>query len=249
MPRDRSGIGVCVCLLSFVAPGWSQEQPKRSSDPEREERFAIGFRVRGFPLGLLEGGPVQRVTDSRDWKISTVSKASLMGIGPSLEITLGRGFMLSAELLHHGMGYVKTTEIFDGSGTTSDDLEHTATETTKASYWDIPLTVRFHPRGIGRFSTAYFSAGGTLRHARNVRTTNDDVSATTDTTSSNQVPAALSAGNLAGATVGFGIRLVDDFNIKITPEVRYTRWFGTTFSSDSTQSRRGQLEVGLALTF
>jgi hypothetical protein len=48
---------------------------------------------------------------------------------------------------------------------------------------------------------------------------------------------------------GMGLRLVDDFNIKLSPELRYTRWMGATFDSESTRSRRNQLEVGIALTF
>jgi hypothetical protein len=45
-----------------------------------------------------------------------------------------------------------------------------------------------------------------------------------------------------------GFRFVDEFNIKVTPEVRYTRWNGETFNSSSTHSPRNQLEVGIAFT-
>ena len=53
---------------------------------------------------------------------------------------------------------------------------------------------------------------------------------------------------LIGATVGAGFRFIDEFNIKVTPEIRYTRWNGTTFNQDSTRSPRNQLEVGIGFS-
>jgi hypothetical protein len=53
---------------------------------------------------------------------------------------------------------------------------------------------------------------------------------------------------LVGATVGVGFRFVDEFNIKVTPEVRFTRWNGATFNQDSTRSPRNQLEVGIGFS-
>jgi hypothetical protein len=53
---------------------------------------------------------------------------------------------------------------------------------------------------------------------------------------------------LIGATVGVGFRFVDEFNIKVTPEIRYTRWNGMTFAQDSTRSPRNQLEVGIGFS-
>ena len=45
------------------------------------------------------------------------------------------------------------------------------------------------------------------------------------------------------------MRFVDDFGVKLTPELRYTRWRGATFDSDSTRMRRDELVIGIALTF
>jgi hypothetical protein len=80
-----------------------------------------------------------------------------------------------------------------------------------------------------------------------VRTTNNTTNADA-TTENNQIRAQVSKRTLIGATVGVGFRFVDEFSIKVTPEVRYTRWDGLTFGTDSTQSPRNQLEVGIAFT-
>jgi hypothetical protein len=53
---------------------------------------------------------------------------------------------------------------------------------------------------------------------------------------------------LVGGTVGVGLRFIDEFNIKVTPEVRYTRWNGMTMNQDSTRSPRNQLEVGIGFS-
>jgi hypothetical protein len=68
------------------------------------------------------------------------------------------------------------------------------------------------------------------------------------TKGNNTIAAPVSKRLLMGGTVGVGLRFVDEFNIKVTPEVRYTRWNGTTFNQDSTRSPRNQLEVGIGFS-
>jgi hypothetical protein len=77
-----------------------------------------------------------------------------------------------------------------------------------------------------------------------LKTTFPDTSISTTT-----LAARPSKRNLIGGTIGLGFRAVDDFNINWTPEIRFTRWAGSTYGSDSTLSPRNQLEVGLGITF
>lgn len=100
----------------------------------------------------------------------------------------------------------------------------------------------------GFLSHMYFAGGGAIRSVAHIGTSNQ----TTDpsgATSSNNIPAVPSARNLPGAVGAVGMRFVDDFGVKLTPELRYTRWLGATFDSDSTRSRRDELVIGIALTF
>ena len=92
-------------------------------------------------------------------------------------------------------------------------------------------------------SRMYVLGGAVARAVTNVRTTTDTTISGTTTTS--QAHAQPSKRNVFGAVAGIGWRFVDDFNIKVTPEIRYTRWLGGTFASDSTQSPRDQLEIGI----
>ncbi|HXA07510.1 MAG TPA: hypothetical protein VNY30_21845, partial [Bryobacteraceae bacterium] len=63
------------------------------------------------------------------------------------------------------------------------------------------------------------------------------------------VPTVPSAQKLPGIVGAVGMRFVDDFGIKLSPELRYTHWLGATFDSNSTRSRRDEIAVGIALTF
>ena len=58
-----------------------------------------------------------------------------------------------------------------------------------------------------------------------------------------------SAKTLGGVVVGSGLRFVDDFGIKVEPELRYPRWFGRTFDEESARTSPNQIEVDVAFTF
>ena len=62
-------------------------------------------------------------------------------------------------------------------------------------------------------------------------------------------PVAGHRKNILGVTAGFGGQLIDPVGIRVIPEVRYTRWFGATFDSPPTLSRRDQLEFMISISF
>jgi len=121
-------------------------------------------------------------------------------------------------------------------------------EDTRASLWDIPVLAQYHGFGPGRWSKFYLTGGAALRTITGARssllTTYPDA-----TTATLKYGASPSKRNLLGGVIGAGFQVVDDFKIHWSPEIRYTRWAGSTFGSDSTISPRNQLEVGLGFTF
>lgn len=217
--------------------------------------FHFGFRVRGFPQGLFERNELEIKTSTPplDAKYKTSPTVNKAGWGPSFELTPSKKFTLSVELLHHSIRYRKESTVFEGvdnPATAVDERRKTVTEeSTKASLWDIPVMARYHGiRSGGFLGLVYLSGGMTMRHIRNIRT------GTGATLPSNQVvynenPIVPEKKNIFGGTVGLGIRIVDESGLKLTPEVRYTRWMGSTFDRTSTHTVRGQLEVGLGVTF
>jgi hypothetical protein len=221
----------------------------------KPRRFSFGGRITGYPLSVLPDGRIERTQETPPVStiFTTTSDSGRAGIGPSIEFAISRSVSVSAELLFHRAGYEQVTETYQGtdnSDTSEDErLLTTVTERTKASFWDIPVMIRYHGlRSEGWLSRVCISGGGSLRLTTNIRTGTETVHPD-DETSYNGNRVSPARRNLPGVTAGIGFRYIDDYNFKLTPEVRYTRWLGASFASDSTQARRNQIEVGIAITF
>jgi hypothetical protein len=104
----------------------------------------------------------------------------------------------------------------------------------------------FRRRGV--LSKMYGAGGVVMRKTSNIRTSNETVNPDA-TTAYNEYRAVPAHRTVMGAVAGLGFRFVDDYHLKVSPEARYTFWREPSFDSESTHSRRGQLEVGIAITF
>jgi hypothetical protein len=186
-----------------------------------------------------------------DLNYTTTSKSFVLGGGLALETPLNRRTVLSAEVIFNRLRYDGVLDQYWGTDdptTSNDERSHlNAQESTKARLFDVPVLVHRNMRASGFLSHVYLSAGATARNVSAVRTTNNITNAD-GTTANNQIQAQVSKRTLIGGTVGVGLRFVDEFNIKVTPEVRYTRWNAETFSLNSTQSPRNQLEIGIGFS-
>jgi hypothetical protein len=241
------------------APAQAPARVETARPEPKPKRVLIGIRAREFPLvslGLMENRTTLSTTTTtipRDWSFTTASHSSHFGIGPAVEFIPGPRWAISVEALWDKLQYTKVTSIAwgtDDPATTNDERTHMfRDENTRAVLWDFPVMV--HYRGLrptGPLSRLYLAAGGVVRTATKISTTTKTTFPDTTSTTSSAV-AAPSRRNLLGATAGIGFRIVDDFRINWTPEIRYTRWAGSTFATDSTLSPRNQLEVSLGFTF
>lgn len=102
-------------------------------------------------------------------------------------------------------------------------------------------------RSSGVVSRLWVAGGVVGRKISTIRTNNQITNADGSSTS-NRIVTQPARRNLLGAVVGMGFRFIDEFNIKVTPEIRYTRWSGAIFSVDSTRSPKNQFEVGIGFT-
>ena len=257
----RSRTAVCAFALACASlPVVRGQDTSENPDQGLRKHFTIGLRVRDFPLKSYSVMGNQTTlttttttTPARDWSFTTTSKSPWWGAGLDLEYALNQRWTVTAELMMNRLHYTKATTVAWGTDdptTTADERSHMfLTEDTRAVLWDVPVLV--HYRGLfssGPFSNMFLSAGAAFRTVTKVKSstaiTYPDTSTGTDLTTS-----APSRRNLIGAVAGVGIRVVDDFHIVWTPEIRYTRWDGSTFGADSTVSPKNQLEVGLGFTF
>ncbi len=238
--------GICLTMMPAVY-GQSSSTPEPEVKPTGWKRLSIGFRVAGYPFNVLSNKDVNITTTTppATFAISTSNTYMQVGVGPSLECALFGKFSFAAELLYHRLDYTKTTQIT----ITSDGAFTGITETTSARLWDAPVFLRY--RGFsesGIRSKMYVAVGGELRDVAHIHSST--VTNLPDGTNLvSYAPVAPSIRNLPGAVVGLGLRLVDDFGIKLEPELRYTHWFGETFDSGSTRSRKEQVDISIALVF
>jgi hypothetical protein len=258
-------------LLALTAPGLHGQTPGASEKnppappaaPEKtseafSRKLAVGLRVRTMPFrsfSVMDNGQAMNTTTvskvNYDSNFNTVSHSFMLGGGLALEMPLSRRTLVTAELLFDRLRYDKVTDVYWGTNdptTAADERSHkTTTENSKARLFDLPVLVHRNLRSSGFLSRFYLAGGATARLVTTVRTTNNITNADA-TTANNQNQAPVAKRTVFGATVGAGFRFVDEFNIKVTPEVRYTRWNGMTFNQDSTRSPRNQLEVGIGFS-
>jgi hypothetical protein len=258
-------------LLAQAPPAAPQSAPPNAPAPSQAaapaaqpvaegkiERFDFGFRLRVFPAKRFSvmGSDEYRSTTTPplyDWNFNTTTRSPIGGGGLAFEIHASRRSTLRAEVLYQRLSYDKVVDIYwgtDDSTTTTDERTHMArTERSKGRVFDVPVmwqVGRFREEGL--LARLYLAAGATVRNINTIRTNLTTVFPNTSTTT-DLTHVQPSRRNLVGAVVGLGFRFIDDYNIKTTPEIRYPRWAGQTFGSDSTRSPRNQIEFGIGFTF
>ena len=222
------------------------------------KHFSFGIRARDFPIKNFSdmGNKSSNTTTfapppaPKDWSFVTATKSPFWGAGIAVEYYGGPRWTITAEVLYNRVAYTQQTNVYwgvDNPATAFDEREHEFfTEDTKGYLFDVPVLLHYRPvRSVPRL---YVSAGPTIRYAAHISSFLTTISPSDITTTNSQIVDP-SKRLLVGGTIGVGFRVVDDFNIKTTPEIRYTRWGGATFSNESTVSPRNQLEVGIAFTF
>jgi hypothetical protein len=254
-------VGCAVIVVFACLPGLQGQDSSGNSENGLRKHFTFGLRIRDFPLHSLSAmdnrtsmTTTTDTTPARDWSFTTTSRSPWWGAGISMEYAVDSHWSITADFMMNRLRYTKATTAAwgaDDPSTTADERSHMfLTEDTRATLFDLPVLV--HYRGLlggsGGWSRVFISAGAAVRQVTKVKTsttiTYPDASKATNTST-----ALPSKRNLVGAVAGVGIRVVDDFHIVWTPEIRFTRWDGSTFSSQSTVSPRNQLEVALGFTF
>ena len=269
--RGRRAVALLYGLVALTVhgvqgqtAGASEQKPKAPStaaektSEAHQQKLAVGLRVRILPVrsfSVMDNGQFMKTTTvskvNYDSNYNTVNHSFMLGGGLTLEGHISRRTLVTAELLFNRLRYDKITDLYSGVNdptTAADERSHqTTTENTKARLFDLPLLLQRNVRSTGFLSHVYLAGGATARLISTVHTTTNITFA--DATKGNNSSAApVSKRLLVGGTVGVGFRFVDEFNIKVTPEVRYTRWNGSTFNQDSTRSPRNQLEIGIGFS-
>lgn len=241
-----------VLLLLLAAPRLAADDIQ---DLEGTRRLTFGIHMQAYPLKMFD---TKSTTSSStkpvaDYKYSATTDSPMVGFGPAIEYRITNHVSAGLELLFHRVQYKQVTETrtLKKDTTTTTDIRPVATltETTRSNTWEAPLIARYYGfREGGIFSKLYVLGGGSFRRTTNIRTGNE-ISNANGTTDYNEIPTHPAKANQIGVVGGFGIRFMDNFHIRIAPEVRVTRWNGFSFQGQAVSSVRNDIQGGIGITF
>jgi hypothetical protein len=247
--KMRRFAACCVLAGWLAAPCSAQGQAGGPSETGSFfGRLSVGARVSVLFNDLMNTESLTHSTSSPVLKTTTqtTSTSNQLGAGGALELALLDRLSLAAEVLYRKAGYKSSLEIVEGS----DNPKTTRNfERTRADYWDLPLTLRLYdaPRQERR-SRAFLDLGFAIRRVSNVRTFSEFLRPD-NTSSQSEAPANPRHRSLPGVVLGGGFQLVTSAPVKVVPQIRLTRWLGSTFDAPPTQSRRNQFEFVLGIAF
>lgn len=157
------------------------------------------------------------------------STATRFIVGPTVELRLPFGLGLEADALFRHFRY-------NGSASVVDEL----IRSTASNAWEFPLLVKY--RTPGAFVKPFLDGGVAFDHWSGLRQITAPVGAFTSSTST--------SGANAGFVVGAGIELHLPL-IRLSPEIRYTRWgaANVTDLGGALRSNQNQAEFLVGLTF
>lgn len=259
-PWTRLLAAACLCAAASTAQttttaGSTQQQEEPPAFLEQKERrFHFGARARFIPLNILRKGEVTTISENPaiEWEAKLDRKVPILGYGLTAEYQVTTSFGVAVDLLFHQVRYEMLNNIRLGVRNPNSSIDTRPVvqirEKTRAQFFDLPVIVRWRPTDeYGDPARWFLGLGPTVRQARNVRTSNEQTQPRIDNPINTNV--APFNKHIYGATVAAGITAKDDFGIRITPEVRYTRWVGQNFSNFAARTNRHQLQVLIGITF
>ena len=242
-----------AALFACLSPGFLLLGADETATPLR--RLSIGIHVEYFPTRLISTGSavVYSTNPVAQYNYTAVSNSPKWGPGVVVEYRLTDHFALAGELHFHHADYQQTTDLLSGTNTSTTGGDNrpltTIVETSQVNLYEIPLLAHYY--GLwshGWKRRIFLSAGPEWRKVGRIRTGND-FTYPSSATDYNENPAIPNRANTLGAVVGVGMRLVDDFHIRISPEFRFTRWQASSLKGPAYRSLVNQMEAGLSLSF
>ena len=208
-----------------------------------------------FPLRQFDTSARQSETTNpiADYTYTATSSSQKVALAGTFEYVVTHRLSVGVEFYLTHATYVWTTNVRTGlpspNSSTDDRPVTTYTQTNKANYWDLPLLARYQGiRSKGSLSHAYWIGGAEYRHVGRVRT-GTDINYPDGTTGYNEVSTVPNHSNQVGVLAGIGFRFFDQFGFKLTPEVRYIRWFNYTFQGYGYASTKNEVEAALGFSF
>jgi opacity protein-like surface antigen len=203
-----------------------------------------------FGFGVKGGLPLTDFIDTVSGSRTTVSSVTNRYIvGPTVELRLPFGFGVEADALYRHFSYNSTASLIDVLSTLR----------TTSNDWEFPLLLKKRFSGVGPVRP-FVDAGVSFNKITGLtQTVSNLVFPNRLTTTSNSNPAELKNDFTAGFTMGGGVE-IHLLLLRISPEIRYTRWGTQQFSgifpagvpsgiAGSLTSNQNQAEFLVGFTF
>ena len=192
-------------------------------------------------VGLKVGLPLTDAFDTASGPAGSYSSDTKRYIiGPQVELRLPAGFAIELDAL-----YTKLNFSFDG---TPAGLIRPVSEITDADAWEFPLLLKKKFGGANAGVAAvrpFVATGASFRRLTSIRQVRNFITGSPQETSS---PAELRDKSATGFVIGGGVEIRALF-LRISPEVRFTRWGTSNFREGvsnllETNRNQGQFLVG-----
>jgi hypothetical protein len=246
------------------APKPAPRQTTSDSSAEKTSQRSFWFGGIGIysPFKLISAGTnvVPSSTTTLTTTYSAQSGNRPIAEGFTFHVHLFKKFSLSADAIHRSVGYNASTGIAGGTitaPTTTTVITNYTYEITNATFWDFPILVEYQTR-----HRWYYEGGAAYRRVADImswRFFRNSVAVTTTSTASvattnndtccNETPASAAHNGIVGIVAGIGMHVREPLGLKVTPEIRFTRWLENTFSSGAVHSSYNQAEVLIGIAF
>jgi opacity protein-like surface antigen len=200
---------------------------------------AAAFTAAAQPIsvGVKVGVPINDALDALKGNQSAyVSNTHRYLVGPTVQLNLPFRFSVEVDALYKRLGYEFDQFAGPGSPTTTR---------TVANSWEFPVLGKYAI--IGGPLRPFVDAGANFRHISGV----DQVRTTLAAVNVDVNPLEFNKDNDIGFVFGGGLEVKLGF-IRITPELRYTRWGSENFRdpvASLLHSNKNQGDFILGLTF
>lgn len=220
-------------------------------------RLTIGIHVMYFPLTQVKTSSVTQITDNTNpvvqYNYTGTTNSSKWGPGAVVEYRLTNHLAVAGEIHFHHVNYQESAEILTGVNTSTtggDNRPVTNTNTySQVNFYEYPLLAHYYGFwSHGWKKHLFFTGGVELRHVGKIRTGND-FTYPSGVTDYNENPATPNDVNTVGVVAGLGMRFIDEFHIRISPEARFIRWQAATLQGAAYSTVLNELEAGLSLSF
>jgi opacity protein-like surface antigen len=193
-------------------------------------------------FGIKAGVPMTDFLDTASGsQTSITSTTNRYIVGPTLELKLPLGFGVEVDALYRHFRYNSVASLVDAVSTLN----------TSGGAWEFPILVKKRLlRGpIRPFVDAGISFNKIAGLSQTVETV---VFPNRVTSTTNSSPAELKDSSSSGFTMGGGVE-IKALLLRVTPEIRYTRWstqhFNATIFNGSLGSNLNQAEFLVGFTF